>query len=294
MTFILLLLSIAGYVIIMLGMGSLSKNLFRNTADQMYFQLFRNTLCFLLMALIYRALLPSGLTLLLAFGMGMACLVSSVFNLVSYAKGPISLSVLIISSLSMIIASVAGPIFWGEPISILQIIGILLSVASMALLTEPSLVKETSFGWIISMLLAGIGGGLQGPMQKALANSSCAGETNEFITYSFLFSAIATLILLLYFRVKKQEKVTYKMDLKIFGLFMVQVFLSIFLNINNLKLVAELPTVIFFPAYSIGGLLLVTVASVFLFNEQMSTRQKVGFGTGIVALLLISGVLESL
>jgi|GEM_PF-6238127 len=294
MTIILLLLSIAGYVITILGMGALSKRLFRNNADQLYFQLIRNVICLIIMAAIYRAIFPSVLTILLAAAMGAALLICSVFSIIAYQRGPVSISVLITSSLAMVISALAGPVFWGEAISAWQITGIVLSVASMVLLTERTLIKETSFFWIVALFLTGLSGGMQGVIQKILAMSAYAAESNEFVTYSVLFSMLGSLAMLLVVRRKKDEHVSYHMNWKICTAFALQAVLYVFLNVNNLKLVASLPTVIFFPAYSIGGLLLTTIASIILFREKMTGRQIAGFIVGLAALLLISGTLESI
>lgn len=290
-----LFLSVMAYVLVMLGMGSLGKNVFSNTRDQLFFQIVRNFLCIIMMAVIGHRFLPHGLTLLLAGAMGAASLLSSVSSLACYQYGPVSISILIFSSMSMLISSLAGPVFWKESISILQIIGIVLSVVSMALLTEKSLVQKTSFKWFIFLILAGIGGGMQGPVQKILATSAYANENIEFITYSFVFSTLASVITyFLICRTKKEERITYKIRGTVLLLFLSQTVLAVFLNINNLQLVKDLPTVIFFPAYTIGGLLITTIASRFMFKEKMSSRQTGGFICGLFALLLISGTLDKM
>lgn len=302
--FLLLLASVAAYVIVMIGMGRLGKDIFRTTRDSLLFQIIRNAMCVVMMAAITlilgRSLLPSGYVLLLAGAMGAAQLLSSVSSLACFKYGPVSISILIYSSLSMLISSLAGPVFWKESISFFQIVGIVLSILSMTLLTEKSPEKKASFMWVICLILAGIGGGMQGPVQKVLTTSQYASQNMEFITYSFVFSTAASVIT--YFLIaginKKNENgsggITYRIRGKVFWLFLSQAVLSVFLNINNLKLVDELPTVIFFPAYSIGGLLIMTIASRFLFKEKMNGRQTAGFVVGLFALLLISGTLEKL
>jgi len=294
MIVVLLLLSITGYVATLLGMGALSKRLFKNNADQLYFQLIRNVVCLILMVVIYKAIFPSRYTFLLSAAMGVALLISGAFSIVSYQLGPVSISVLVSSSIAMVLSALAGPVVWGEMISIWQVIGIVLSVLSMVLLTEKELIEKTSLVWVLAIVLAGIGGGMQGVIQKFLAMSDCASESNEFVTYSIFFSAIATALMLLVFSKKKNEKISFKMDGKVAAAFLLMSGLYIFLNINNLYLVANLPTIVFFPAYSIGGLLLTSVASVIMFKEKMSPRQIIGFVVGVVALLLISGTLEAI
>lgn len=294
MIILLLLLSVAAYVAVTLGMGYLGKKTLKTTADMMYFQLVRNIGCVICMAIIAGTFAASKLTVLLGAAMGLAALISSVGNLLAFKYGPVSVSVLIVSSLAMLLASLAGPIFWHESVSTLQIIGMGLCILSMLLLTEKSVVKKASFAWILALLAGGFGGGVQGPIQKVLATSDCAGENLAFVLYTFIFCTLASLIVLLLVRrggdaEKKQP--LFSLKGRILLLVLSQTVLSVFLNINNLHLVAELPTVIFFPSYSIGGLLLTSVASCLLFKEKLSKRQLIGFGVGLAALLLISGVL---
>jgi len=81
------------------------------------------------------------------------------------------------------------------------------------------------------------------------------------------------------------------MTVKAGSVFAVMAMLELFLNVNNLKLVMALPTVIFVPSYSIGGLLLSVAASVVLFREHLTKRQILGVISGLSALILISGLI---
>lgn len=220
-----LILSVLAYVIVVLGMGRLGKNVFKNTKDQLFFQFIRNLMAVAMMVVIVlvtkSSFLPHGFTLLLAGCMGLATLLSSVSSIECYRHGPVGISVLIFSSMAMLISTLSGPIFWHESISVFQIIGIVLSLASMVLLTEKSLVKKASFKWIIFLILAGIGGGAQGPIQKVLATSAYAGENIEFITYTFVFCSVASLIaFFLLGNREKEEKVTYRIKGTVLALFL--------------------------------------------------------------------------
>ncbi|MDO4488527.1 MAG: EamA family transporter [Eubacteriales bacterium] len=290
MIIISLLMSVAAYVTVLITSGQLAKGAFENTADRLYFQVVRNVLCVIMMFLITRTLKASGLTMILAAVMGLASLVSSFFSLICYRLGPISISVLLINLITLIISSLSGPIIWGEAITLFQILGIVMAMASMALLTEKSVVKKASFMWVVTLILSGISAGVQGPIQKVLTNSAYAGERQEFVLYTFIFSTIASIILLLFVNGAMKEKRSFKFNKGITFLFILQAVLSLFLNINNLKLVGELPTTVFFPAYTVGGLLLSSVISIYLFREKPTVRRIIGLVIGLVSLLFISGV----
>ena len=319
MIVIMLLLSILAYVGIMLASGGLGKSLFKNNRDRFVFQIMRDLIGLLALVIIWHRLTPHGTTLAYSAAMGLAVLLSTVFSITSYRYGPVGISIMLFSSIAMLISSLSGPVFWGEPISLLQIIGVVLSVLAMWLLTEKCVVGKTSVKWLVFILLAGIGGGMQGPVQKLLATSEYAGENIEFITYTFAFSVVASFLAMFVICDLKRllpgkvaekseenpseagensrdtaEKLTYKLSPKIAAGFAGISALSVFLNINNLNLVSKLPTVIFFSAYSVGGLLITNVAGNILFKEKMTVRQTVGFVTGLIALLLISGTLDGL
>ena len=59
------------------------------------------------------------------------------------------------------------------------------------------------------------------------------------------------------------------------------------LNLLNLNLSGKIPSVILFPIYNVGSLLLTTVISSVIYKDKISKRQSVGFVIGIVAILIV-------
>ena len=62
------------------------------------------------------------------------------------------------------------------------------------------------------------------------------------------------------------------------------------LNFLNLSLSGKLPSVILFPIYNIGSMLLSSIISSIIYKDKPTKRQSVGFVLGIVAIFIV-GVL---
>ena len=59
------------------------------------------------------------------------------------------------------------------------------------------------------------------------------------------------------------------------------------LNFVNLYLSGKLPTIIMFPIYNVGNLLLTIVVSAIIFKDKTTAIQNIGLCVGIVAILVI-------
>ena len=58
-------------------------------------------------------------------------------------------------------------------------------------------------------------------------------------------------------------------------------------NFINLSLSGKLPSVILFPVYNIGSMLLSSLISAIIYKDKPTKRQGIGFAIGIVAILIV-------
>jgi len=137
--------------------GGLSKKLFKNSADRYFYQMLEAALCFLVLVLVNRGIDASGYTVFLSALMGLCGASYSIAIYFALRNGPVSITTMITGSLGMLIGTLVGPVFFGESISRLQIIGILLAMISMLLLTGENLTLQTSLVWIVAMVAAAFG-----------------------------------------------------------------------------------------------------------------------------------------
>ena len=59
------------------------------------------------------------------------------------------------------------------------------------------------------------------------------------------------------------------------------------LNFLNLNLSGKLPSVILFPVYNVGSMLLSSLISALIYKDKPTKRQGIGFAIGIVAILIV-------
>ena len=127
--------------------------------------------------------------------------------------------------------------------------------------------------------------------QKLPQYSDFSSEISFYLVFCLFFSSVFTGVAYL---VTKEEKNAKKevVDKKraFFKSFIIPACLGIcvgLLNFLNLILSGNLPSVILFPIYNVGSMLLVILLSAIIYKDKMTALQKVGFFLGIAAILII-------
>ena len=130
-------------------------------------------------------------TILLGLLFGLITGAQYLFSFKAISVGPWAYTA-IISSLSTLIPTVSGWIFWGEPVSVFQVFGIIFLVACLLLSTDTSSEenKKVSFKWLIYAIIAFITTGLIGVLQKIHQTSAYKGEGNAFLIVAFIISML--------------------------------------------------------------------------------------------------------
>ena len=128
----------------------------------------------------------SSFTLLLGLLFGIVTALQSVFLLQALELGSYAYTV-VFTSLSMLIPTLSGCIFWGETIETQQVLGILFVIICLILSVE-RLDKKAgiSLRWLMSSGGAFICGGMIGVLQKIHQSSSYQEELNPFLVSAFL------------------------------------------------------------------------------------------------------------
>ena len=136
-----------------------------------------------------------------------------------------------------------------------------------------------------------LGSGARAIFQKTHQYSDFSSEISFYLVFCLFFSSVFTGIAYL---VTKEEKNAKKeaIDKKrtFFKSFIIPACLGIcvgLLNFLNLILSGNLPSVILFPIYNVGSMLLVILLSAIIYKDKMTTLQKIGFFLGIAAILVI-------
>ncbi len=236
-------------------------------------------------------------TLLLGCAFGVVTAIQQISNLKALEIGPLSYTSVIIS-LSTLIPTLSGAIFWDEKIGVRQIIGIALLVVCFVLSVEKKSDEgKMSFTWLLYSLIAFLCTGMIGVMQKFHQKSQFKEELNGFLVIAFAISFIYSVVMALV-AVKgnknKDKNANKNIDFKEKSLrcmLMVVAFAGVCVAVNNkinLGLSGKVDSAILFPIVNGGGLVLTMLCAVTIFREKLSPKQWIGFFTGIASVLLIA------
>lgn len=186
----------------------------------------------------------------------------------------------------MIIPSVAGPIFWKEPIGALQIVGIVLMVVSLWFIKEKSAKeqKPASKKWVLLAIPAFILSGMAGVMEKIHQSTQARAERMSFVfiacSFMLVFSIAARL-----FTKKKEEKKQASSALVLAALSGIVIGLC---STVNLILSGKLDSMIYYPIANGGAMLLTVAVSALVFKEHFNKTRWIGTVMGLVGILCLS------
>ena len=252
-----------------------------------------------------RWLVPSGFTLLLSLIFASLLLFTQVTETVAMKHGSASMTILVYS-LGLLLPIFYGRIFLSERISAWQVVGMLLIVAALYFIVGPK--RDGHFGplWLPLALLACFGSGATAIVQKIQQNSDVREELMPFLVVAFTIASLISLALS-FIPGKPEEKTDDERDSEredaetrgfaspewkktVFANLRFALFSGFCvgaLNILNLILAGKLPSVVQFPIYNIGGMILTGIGGRLIFAEKLTRMQAVGFAVGCCAILII-------
>lgn len=213
---------------------------------------------------------------------------ASTFGLINALKtGPVILTTLLFQ-LSLIVVSIWGFIFWNSKISLLVIIGLVLTAVALYLCLyngKKEEKKTITLKWLIYALL-GLFGNAGCTIAQRTQQMKFNGEYGEFLM------AVATFISLIYFIIafivsdRKETKMVFKKSWYFPVIGGVNNFI---LNLFVLLLATTVlsPSLIY-PSLAIVSLIITTLFSMFVFKEKMFWWQWLGVAFGIIATGILS------
>lgn len=229
-------------------------------------------------------------TVLFGIAFGAVTALSGIFKLNALNCGPMSFTILLITS-SMILPAFSGHIIWGEPLSVWKIVGTLLMIVAAYFSTEKKKDgKGKSAKWLIFCFLAFLFMGSIGIMQKTQQKSAHASETGAFLAIAFISAAIlCTVSYLITSRGKQRSTEGSTVSAKKLLLLTIVcgAFIA-FLNKVNLYLSGVLESALLFPIQNGGTTMMSVVVAMTLFREKVSGRRLVGMIIALCALLILA------
>ena len=227
-------------------------------------------------------------TLLWGFIYGFTQALFILFKTAAMNSGPVSITTLI-GNCSLVISVVVCFILWNEPISLADMIGLVLLMIGLSLTTYKKSNGAFTKKWaVLSLLFLILGAGV-GITFKAFSKSGGTEYTSDMMiiaAFVMLISYTAICIFCGGFASKSNEHAK-KENLLFIVLALVSGLLSCLYNRLNIYLSGALDGVIFFPSFNGGVVVLSTVFSMIIFKEKLSARQIFGLLFGISGICII-------
>jgi uncharacterized membrane protein len=210
------------------------------------------------------------------------------FKTAAMNSGPVSITTLI-GNCSLVVSVVACFILWNEPISLADMIGLILLLVGLFLTTYKKATRTFTKKWaVFSLLFLVLGAGV-GITFKAFSKSGGTAYTSDMmIVAAFVMLISYTMICLFtgaFAHISKQHIKREKCLFIILAL--VSGVLSCLYNRLNIYLSGALDGVIFFPSFNGGVVVLSTVVSMIIFKEKLSVKQLLGLLLGISGICII-------
>ncbi|MEE1050206.1 MAG: GRP family sugar transporter [Clostridia bacterium] len=205
-----------------------------------------------------------------------------IFKAKAMSLGSISLTTLI-GNMSLVLSTIVGVLIWNESVGISQIIGILMLIISIIICTyEKSELKNTR-GWIICCVLFFVFAAAVGVIFKAYS------KTGENINNMMLFASILMTIFLAISSaaVRDKTKSHTKVEKAYISKLILCGIISCFYNRINIYLSGAMDSVVFFPSFNGGTIILSAVVGIFAFKEKLKKKQLFGIVMGIASILII-------
>ena len=222
-------------------------------------------------------LLPYALAFGLSYGVAGFCAVWAV------GCGPLSLTSLMISY-SLMLPTLYGLIFLKDPMGKGFIAGLLLLVLSLWLVSKKDEKVEFSFRWVILTFFAFLGNGGCSIFQKMQQVAFEGDYKNELMVLA-LGIALPILLGIALISEKGEWKENFKagtLPAALAGL------ANGVVNLLVMILSGRMAVSVMFPLISAGGLMVVFFISRFIFKENLTKRQMLGFFFGMGSIVLLS------
>ena len=275
--------------------GYFSKKVSSDDCHTWLFGLLQSVFC--LVSIIGIFLVSGGLGHFSFFSLGLGLIIgaASIFCLIAtlkaFAVGPFSYTT-VITSLGSVIPTLSG-YFFGESVTLVQYIGVVLMIVCLFLSPEGSKEGESKTAtakWLLLSLTASLLSGTVGVVQKIHQTSDYRDERAAMLVGAFAFSiAVSAVICIRQSRKTPKSNVTSARR----RLWLIPVFTGMifgFQHTVNLSLSGAMPAIIVFPLVNLCPMILSMVCGFIIFREKLSLKRWIGVVVGILSSILVSGI----
>lgn len=186
----------------------------------------------------------------------------------------------VVYALGFIIPTVSGTLFWKEPFSRLNGVGVCLSVIVILLtVNRTGQGKASGFSFVPFILTAMLASGGLGIMQK-VQQSVDAGNMNMFVFIASMFAFCCSLLAFFCQRCRSNLSLQSVCFSAATG------FCFSGLNMCNTYLAGRMKSAVFFPVYNVSVIVVSTALGTIVFREKFTAKIATILGLGILVILL--------
>lgn len=280
MIFFLFIISISSMVLQDSLFNLVSKKYLKTMTDNLFYNYRLYLVTFIFFLCVAMGSKVSVFSILLGALFGAVTLLMNLCKIKAMAKGPMHLTVMIVTS-SMIIPALSGVVLWNEEFSVAKAASVVLLLLCIRVSLGKGKGSIYKKGWLFFCICAFLADGVIGILQKYHQTSVHKDELLWFLTTAFfvasLFSGIASV----------PKKKTFDFSAKGHVLVIVSGICSFSINYFNLLLAGKLPTQLFFPLVNGSSVVMTGIVSACVFKEKMTFVQFIGMLGGLMSLILI-------
>lgn len=216
-------------------------------------------------------------------GFGISYALTTVATFLAISIGSMSISSLVISY-SLMIPTMYGIFFLGDPVGYGFVVGIILLVISLAIINKPTKDVPITAKWIVYLLLAFAGNGMCSVVQKMQQDAFGGSYKNEFMIIALV---IVCVVLGIAVFMKERKNVGFYMK-KGWRFGALCGIMNGVVNLFVMILSGKMNVSVMFPLISAGGLVITFIISKLRYKEKLSARQLAGFVIGIGSIVFLS------
>ena len=219
-----------------------------------------------------------------AFGVGYVF--STITGVAALALGSVAITSLILSY-SLLLPTLYGIVFLGEPLGTLKIVGLLLLMLSLYLANAPQKgvgeKKGVSLRWAVLVTVSSIGNGVISIVQKQQLSAFSGAYKNEFMALALLIGVVCLVPFVIADRKHLRESMRAGALLGVAS--------GVTNGAANLLIMlatALMPASVFYPVMAGGRTIFTYFLSITFYKERLSAVQTTGVAVGVAALVLLN------
>ncbi len=216
------------------------------------------------------------------------------FKAKAMGSGSVSITTLI-GNCSLLLSTTVGAIVWNESVSAIQILGIALLISAFFLCTysKSQSDKKASGKWLFYCVCFFVLAAAVGIIFKAFSKAQGNKHTGDMMIFAAIIMILFSLIKLYFTKIIKQtDKDGTKENIFIFNkaflsIAVISGILSCTYNRLNISLSGLFDSVIFYPCFNGGVILLSALLSIIFLREKLTLRQSAGLALGLISVVVI-------